>query len=390
MRRLALLGLVCASPVTAQHPVGYSDVAIPNVTSSGSRSLNSRVHYPATVAGRNAPLLKRTGGWPVFVFLHGLGTAASKYADLGSYLATRGIIAVLQDTGLLSFSVQLRDGTALFPSLEAMSKTAGPFQGAFDMKRACVGGHSMGGGNTLGVLVAQPGYRGGVCLAPVWEPVSAPAVTKPVVILHGQGDLLLWWSLHGKANYDALRKFTGLKAFYLFDSTCTHNNLARLYSAKASREVWARSMRVVFGSLRYWLLDDPAGLEEVVGQTARAEPKLARLRVQIQQPEHWQTGSGRIGTTRGLDVIGEPGIGILFLAAGRGSTPTPYGTLELDLATFGHLGATVVDSSRLWHLDLPIPNDVRIVGLSISFQGLAMTKMPAQRLTGAVDLKIAR
>ena len=63
MRHSLLLLALGVAPVAANaqtpYPVGLHDAAIANVTSSGSRTLQSRIHYPATRAGRDAPIVAK-------------------------------------------------------------------------------------------------------------------------------------------------------------------------------------------------------------------------------------------------------------------------------------------------------------------------------------------
>ncbi|MCA8969854.1 MAG: hypothetical protein KDC95_08730, partial [Planctomycetes bacterium] len=76
--------VLLASSLIAQGPykVGARYEAFINPTSSGSSLLYSSVYYPATTDGYQAPIVKRTGGHPVLVFLHGFGAVGQMYPEL--------------------------------------------------------------------------------------------------------------------------------------------------------------------------------------------------------------------------------------------------------------------------------------------------------------------
>ena len=374
---------------TAPYPVGVRDSDIANVTSVGSTNLRSRVHYPATTAGTNAPILARQGGWPVFVFLHGFGALGSFYPDLGNALAAQGIVAVMSETAWVNNDTQRNDGLALFPSLVAENtKSGGFFAGALDMQRCAVGGHSMGGGNTLRVLAQNPGYKGGIAFAPVAQAASAMSVKTPFVIVHGEGDSIVPWLANAQVNYDALTGYTQFKSLYLMNSECTHTNL--VFRGTGSNAVFDRTLRVTLGFLAHLLLETPAGLEDVLGDDARTEPRLTSLSVEVEAPLHWQVGSGKLGTTQALRVAGEPAVAALFYAGKRASTATAFGTLLLDPASLAFLAAGPVDAKRLYVFDLVIPNDASLNGARFPFQGLGLGRGQALRLSNAVDLEVVR
>src|SRR5205823_2176496 len=116
MRTFALTLLVTGSAV-AQGVAGFTDLSFPNPTSQGSPSLDATVWYPATAAGQNAPLRGRPGGYPVLVFLHGLGVFGSGYAALGQRFAEHDYVVVLANTARTSPTTQIDDGIATYPAL---------------------------------------------------------------------------------------------------------------------------------------------------------------------------------------------------------------------------------------------------------------------------------
>jgi dienelactone hydrolase len=381
--------LAVSGAAQTTHPVGWRDVPLPNATASGSPILQSRIYYPATQAGQNTPLLARSGGWPVLVFLHGLGALGRNYPDLANYVASRGYVAVMSDTAQSDNALQRLDGIALHPSLVAENaRTTSFLFGALDMNHAAVSGHSLGGGNTVRVLASNPGYVAGVCFAPLAARTEAALVRVPLLILHGEGDTVLPWRTSALVNFDAATAFTGLKALYLLDSAATHGNVVIPGTSQTGREIFGRCAAAATGWLDRFLDGRAQGLEEVIGPRGRADLHLTELRLEVEAPEHWQWGSGRLATTQGMRITAEPGWTGLFVAARSASLPTPFGTLLLDPATLVYLPVPAVGASRLLDVGLPIPNDPAYVGAVLPFQALALGRGLALRLTGASELRI--
>ncbi len=165
----SLLVAFCLSLPIAAQSAGYQDFSFPNTTGQGSATIPSRVYYPATSSGLDAPLLPAPGGHPVVVFLHGQGRLGNDYSLAGDHLASRGYVVVLPNTGQFTGGVVRLDGIALFSVLQTINGVPGHFlEGALDMSRAGLAGHSVGGGNTVVALATDPGYVAGLCFAPLF------------------------------------------------------------------------------------------------------------------------------------------------------------------------------------------------------------------------------
>ena len=243
---LAASGMLLCSLAVGQE-AGYRDLSFPNTTGQGSSTLSARVYYPATAAGANTPMVTPpAGGYPLGVFLHGWLQQGTSYPKLGNFLAKKGYVAVLNNTGQFSSSVQGNDAKAYYPALSVASTQPGNFlQGAIDMNRAALSGHSMGGGNTIEVLANNPGFRCGFVFAPIYPGASTTAqVDVPLGVIHGEGDFVLIWSLTGLNVYNQATGVTGLRTFYRMDFSCGHNNLTSLIQLTSTdQEVWRARCR---------------------------------------------------------------------------------------------------------------------------------------------------
>ncbi|MEM7202575.1 MAG: hypothetical protein AAF628_20070 [Planctomycetota bacterium] len=386
---LTIFTLAASAPLAAQLPVGVRDVAFANPTGQGSTTLTARVHYPATSAGMTTPIATAPGGLPVLLFLHGFAALGRWHTALGDAFAGRGYVAVLMDTAQFSAPTQVSDGLAWFPALQAANAAgSGSFlEGALDMSRVAVGGHSMGGGSTVNVLAQNPGYAAGFALAPV-PAASARDVDVPFVVVHGTGDGIVP-SSSGESVFAALTAFTGIKALVLLNDDCDHLNVTGLFlSGSVAQEVWDRTARVLLGLADAFLLGDTAGLEETVGATARAEPRLVRLDVAVEAPQAWLAQAAPPGGTARVEVLGEPGPAALLAAATSGRVPTPYGTLLLDPATLLVVTAGTAAAERRFSVPLPIPAEPALAGLTVPLQGVALGIAATLRLTGGADLRI--
>ena len=385
---LALACLCLAVPVAAQ-TTGFRNSGLPNNTGSGSATINSLVYYPSTSPGAGTPVLPKPGGHPVVVFLHGLGRIGNDYTLLGEALAQSGFVVVLHNTARTQAALQRTDAIALYPVLQELNATAGHFlEGALDLDRVGLAGHSVGGGNVLNVLPLQPGYDAGLLLAPQARGAAiAEQVTVPVGILHGTGDNVLAWNTNGLANFNRATNFSGLKFLYVFGLACDHDNLAGLGSSAVDAEIWSRSASVLTGFFRHTLLDETAALSEVVGESARAEPRLNQLRLRVEQPEMWAVGSPVPGQDLRVELIAELGNAGVMTAATTGSLVTRFGLLELDPTTLFTPWRGVVGTSRLftWTDRLPAGTPV---GTEIPLQGFGKSNDGRQRLTKPTTLVV--
>jgi pimeloyl-ACP methyl ester carboxylesterase len=389
---VSCLAFALSSDLFAQI-AGYRNLTLPNPTSQGSSSLPVRIYYPATTAGQNAPIVTPpASGYPVVVFLHGLFQIGRAYSRLGNHLAKNGYVAVMNETGQFSPSLQADDGAALYHALVVANGQSGNvFQGALDMSRAGLCGHSVGGGNTLTVLASNPGYKAGLCYAPIYPGAStASQVEVPLAIIQGTGDLVLIWSLTGLPMFNDTTNFTGLKTFYLFGFSGGHNSVPGLYVVTSGDSaVWQRSRRVTTGFFDRFLMDEAAGLEEVIGAAALAEPLLSQIYVEVEEPDVWLTGQPAIGQTVQIQTSSEPGVVLYGAAAGTaGPIPTPFGDLLLDPASMFVPYTATVAASRFATVSLDIPNDVQLIGTQVAFQSLGLSNGGGYRLTSTATLVV--
>ena len=80
---------------------------------------------------------------------------------------------------------------------------------------------------------------------------------------------------------------------------------------------------------------------------------------------------------------------MLLVAARSATVPTPFGVLGLDPAAMLYLNQTPIGTDRLQQTAGAIPNDARLVGLQLWFQGATQTSRPGLRLSGVLSLQIA-
>ncbi|MEZ5963946.1 MAG: hypothetical protein R3F56_08895 [Planctomycetota bacterium] len=389
MRRALLVALSPLLPALAAqaYPVGSRALTFANPTGRGTPSLTTTTWYPAQTSGTNVPLLPRPGGWPVAVFLHGFAALGSLYAPLGEHLAAAGYVAVFANTAQFSGPTLVLDGLALFPALANANAEVGGFLfGALDMTRVGLCGHSMGGGGTLDVLAQNPGYRAGVCLAPVTS-ANAGAVAVPVAVVHGAGDTIVP-AAQGEANYRAATAVTGVRCFSLLDGSTTHTNVTGFLLISATdRAVFAHAANLVTGFFDRYLDDDATGLEDVLGPRARAQPRLVRIDVEVRGPELWMSGRPAPGQVVTSTLAAEPGAAALLAAAAPARLTTPFGDLLLDPASTVLVAVGTTGIDRLWLLTLAIPNDSGLLGVRLPFQALG-TVAAGLRLSGSFTLEI--
>jgi len=398
MRTLFASLLLLAVPLAAQSPfaVGTRDVSLPNTSGQGSANLTARVHYPAAVAGTNAAVLPRAGGWPVVVFLHGFAAVGNNYAPIGNALAANGFVAVMSNTMQFDNQGQEYDGRALYSVLSVADATAGgPFAGALDMGNAGLLGHSMGGGNVGNVLSNNPGYRAGFGMAPVTPRGSnAAAVRVPMGIVVGQGDSIAPAATYAQPFYASLTGYGDAKGYYLMNGDCTHLNVCAFSLISATdNAVFARSMAITLGWFDRWLRNGPLGLDAVFGPAPRGDARLVTASQQFTSPQVFASGLFAVGQTTRLSVAAEAGFaGIGFASSLAPSLATPFGDLLLDapsavLQWSGLTGSGA--SAQRYDASVAVPVDPVFAGFSFAVQALGVDRNGALRLGNALAFTIA-
>lgn len=397
MRSLTLLlALSAVSPCLTQDS-GHVSASFANATGQGALTLEARVYYPATAAALNAPMQPPpAAGYPVVVFLHGFTQLGDSYDVVGSDLARRGYVVVLNNSSQFSATAQADDAKAYFSVLAAANtQVGGFFEGALDMSRAALAGHSAGGSNTIQALADNPGYSCGFVLAPVYPgPLVTAAVDVPLCVIQGEADTVLPWSSSGLPVYQQATNARSLRTFYRMGPSAQHNNVAGLLLANAvDEDIWHASRSVMRGFLDCYLVGDSAGLEGVIGDDARAEPALSHLHLSIESPSLWTVGDPTIGQTVHVRLASEPGPVVLLLASAFGPTlSTPLGLLELNpTAVLGSLPG-FVGLDRYTTTSLSIPADPALVGFELAMQGLGRGTHTATSLgvefTGSAQLVV--
>ena len=378
-----LLSLLLAAPLIAQtYAAGNANIVLANPTGQGSANIPATVYYPAASAGTGVPLLQRPGGHRVLVFLHGINVLGSGYGALGARFAQHGYVVVLGNTAMSSAVLQVQDGIATFAALAQANTQPGLLQGALDLTRVGLAGHSMGGATTTGVLAANPGYRCGFCFAPGIAP-SAPQVTVPMAVCHGAGDTFLDWQQFGLPLYQNLTAAQQLRSFHLMNADCTHGNVAGfVQTTQVDRDVFAATSEIALGFFDCFLDGNVAGLEHVIGSAARSEPRLQQLDCEVRAPQHWCAGRPGLGQNISLRIAAEPGPVVLFTAASQANWPTPFGPALLDPASLVVVGSGATATDRLWSLPVSVPADPSLVGFTLLTQGLGLGAASALLTTG--------
>jgi hypothetical protein len=104
------------------------------------------------------------------------------------------------------------------------------------------------------------------------------------------------------------------------------------------------------------------------------------------------TSAPVIGTTWLVDVFA-PDNAFVFLAASTQpvvGTPTPFGTLEIDLLSGGIVGTAATATGHDPRATIPwaIPSVPQLVGLQLWLQGLAWPPVLSPRLTNAISAHV--
>ncbi|HEU4417309.1 MAG TPA: hypothetical protein VFT55_00145 [Planctomycetota bacterium] len=346
--------------------------------------------YPAVTKGVDAPLLQQSTGWPVVVFLHGYSFLGSDYTLLGETWASQGFVVVLSNTAQYNYICQGQDGRALYSAVLAENGRSGSFfEGAFDVSRLALAGHSMGGGMTGAVLANNPGYRCGLALAPAFPGwAAASQVTAPFGIVVGTGDWVTPWGWYSLPYYQAIASQDGLKFLYLLNHECDHMNIAGL-GRLPPRSVFERVASVGVGFLNHFLGLGTGGLEQAVGPVAQSESRFLMLSQQIATPQIWAARSLRIGMDTRLSVAAEEGFGGILVAASLGpGYPTPIGELKLDASTTFLLAMGRARAERRIDANVTVPNLVPLIGVDVALQAFGATSTQPLQLGSAIVVTV--
>jgi fermentation-respiration switch protein FrsA (DUF1100 family) len=203
--------------------VDASRPTMPNGTYPGApdRSLPTIVWYPADAAGTDVPVAGAGKPFPLVVFSHALGSTADQSVQYTSHLASHGYVVVAPAYPLSTLlapggptvadtPAQAGDVSFLIDTFLGFSADpANRFAGAIDGERIAATGHSGGGITTLVVAydagVRDPRIKAAIPLAPpsCWfQQGWFGAVTVPLLILQGDADLLVDFTMNAHAIYE--------------------------------------------------------------------------------------------------------------------------------------------------------------------------------------------
>lgn len=185
------------------------------------RTLDTLVWYPATSPAAGSPVDLSGGPYPLIVFAHGLGSPNSGSQLLTSHLAGHGYIVAAPAFPLSTFLApggpstadqpdQARDVSFIIDTFLGFSAQSGHmFEASIDANQIGMTGHSNGGMTTLVVTFDQnlrdPRIKAAMPMSPpgcIFQPGYYGSVDVPLLILHGDNDLLVDFDDHAVKIYD--------------------------------------------------------------------------------------------------------------------------------------------------------------------------------------------
>lgn len=393
MRTLAAIALIASTVLAQTYPlplVASRDVAWPNTTGQGTSTLFTRVFYPSTVQGHNAPVLPKKGGWPVLLFLHGWSYMGRDYPTLCAEWARQGFVVVAPDTGIWNYVTLTQDAHANLGAIAVANAAAGgPFEGALDLTRIGVAGHSMGGGTMAFVVAQNPQIRCAFGFAPAAPTGSAAAaITVPFGCVVGDGDVLTPYAQHAQPYLAAVDASSPLKFMARLGAASDHFSIAGMSGATPD---FTRAVGMSVGFFRHFLDIDADALEQCLGPAVVADPQVVVIEQDIAHPRIWSAGALVPGATVRVSVAAESGDGLIFAGPSvQVGVPTAIGTLLLDPnQAFTWIASLVPDVDRLDAL-LYVPNTTAVVGVEFALQPAATTSSASMRFGSLKEFVVGR
>lgn len=193
---------------------------------SPDRTLVLEVWYPATTAGRDAPLDRTAGAWPLVLYSHALQDSRTGEEYLTTHLTSHGYVVAAVDFplgkitapgGATPSDVGSQPGDLRFVLdwlLAQSADASSDLAGAVDAERIGAGGLSLGATTTL-LAAFHPDLRDARLRAilPIAPPYSCAmtsrffdTATLPMLVLHGTVDRLVPIEPNGEA---VLRRANG-------------------------------------------------------------------------------------------------------------------------------------------------------------------------------------
>ncbi len=236
--RRSSLSLVKSGPYTvAQTNMVFVDASRPtmaNGTYPGApdRTLDTLIWYPATSPAQDSPLDLTGGPYPFIVFAHGLGSPNNASQVLTTHLASHGYIVIAPAFPLSTFLAPGGPSTADQPAqaldvaflidtfLAFNTQPAHMFEGSIDPDKIGMTGHSNGAMSTVittydatlrdtRIKAAMPMSPPGCIFQPGWY----GAVDIPLMVLHGDNDLLVDFDGNAQKIYDRANASKSLVRF---------------------------------------------------------------------------------------------------------------------------------------------------------------------------------
>ena len=393
----SILLMPCLATAQGLHPVGRRQLPLRTV-GTGTVPLPTTFYYPATKTGDGAPLLVKSGGWPVLVFLHGFDKLGRDYVEIGTHWAERGYVVCLHDSAPKDLALQVRDAQAMPAALaRENADTASFFHRQLRVQELVLLGHSTGASNVAHVLAANPGYVAGVAYGPFrgfdlqYTKAACAKVTVPMLVLGGQGETITPWKPHVQGFFDELQSSTPLRALCVLNSEADHYNIVAwvLRNGPHDRSVFEETQAKVRAFVDYQLTGEARHLEPLLGHEGRSQGRLAVSEHRCEAPLLWRTGDEQIGGASRFQHLAGPGAATWLFSFGSSQVATPWGMLRVHPARLGVLAIRNVGPSGYESLLLPLPRSPQLVGLEFCFQTLAAGSA-GQRLSPAAFLRFTR
>jgi dienelactone hydrolase len=225
--RRSSLALVQGGPYTvAQSNMIFVDASRPtmaNGTYPGApdRTLDTLIWYPATSPIQDSPVDLTGGPYPFIVFAHGLGSPNNASQVLTTHLASHGYIVIAPAFPLSTFLAPGGPSTADQPDqaldvrflidtfLAFNTQPAHMFEGSIDPDKIGMTGHSNGGMSTIitsyDATLRDARIKAAMPISPpgcIFQPGWYGAVDVPLMLLHGDNDLLVDFDDNAQKIYD--------------------------------------------------------------------------------------------------------------------------------------------------------------------------------------------
>jgi dienelactone hydrolase len=193
---LAVL-FICCNVAAQTYPVGSRTITFTDA-SRNNRGVSTQLFYPAASAGANTALAGGNASFPVVVFGHGFLIGTGSYQWLADSLAKNGYIVALPSTegGILPSHGQFGNDLSFLSSyITSLNDSATSFLFGRVIRKAAVGGHSMGGGSSFLAAAQNNGSIAALFNFAAAETVpsatnAAASVSVPSLIFSGSGDCI--------------------------------------------------------------------------------------------------------------------------------------------------------------------------------------------------------